>query len=97
MTPSEREYLASFHEVVDVWRGCYEHNRGGFSWSADREIAIKFLTLNRYRHDELDPLLLHGRVRRADILFVKIERKEQEIVPKPGAVELIEERKIPKS
>ena len=89
MTPEENKFLATLLETIDVWRGCYEHNRKGFSWTIDRETAKRFTTLMRYSHSGLDPLLLQGRVRRSDIVFVKLDRNEFEIVPRPGAVEIV--------
>ena len=91
MTLEERHFLSRLPEVVDVWRGCYEHNRNGFSWTIKRETAATFTTLHRYHHPDAEPLLLQGRVRRRDILFVKLERQESEIVPLPGAVEIVAE------
>jgi hypothetical protein len=90
MTREEQEHLNALPETVHLWRGCYEHNREGFSWTEVRTIAERHPTLNRYRHDGSDPLLLHGTVSRKDILFVKLDRQEHEIVPRPGTVEIVE-------
>lgn len=94
MTPEENKFLAALPETIDVWRGCYEHNRKGFSWTIDRETAKRFTTLMRYHHPGIDPLLLQGRVRRNDIIFVKLDRKELEVVPRPGAVEIVAEEHL---
>ena len=97
MTPEENKFLATLPETIDVWRGCYEHNRKGFSWTIDCETAKRFTTLMRYSHSGLDPLLLQGRVRRNDIIFVKLDRNEFEIVPRPGAVEIVAEEFLRKA
>ncbi len=94
MTPEENRFLAELPETIDVWRGCYEHNRKGFSWTIDRETAKRFTTLMRYHHPGIDPLLLQGRVRRNDIIFVKLDRNELEVVPRPGAVEIVAEEHL---
>jgi hypothetical protein len=94
MTREEREHLDALPEIIHLWRGCYEHNRDGFSWSEVRSIAKRHLTLSRYRHDGSHPLLLHGTVNRRDIIFVKHDRKEHEIVPRPGTVAIVETLRI---
>ena len=97
MTPDEQSYLTALPDIVEVWRGCYQHNRNGFSWTIDRETAKKFTTLMRYHHPDLSPLLLQGRVRRSNIVFVKLGRNEFEIVPRPGAVEIVAEEYLRKA
>ena len=94
MTKEERDYLAALPGHIRVWRGCYDHNRNGFSWSENRGVAEGFPRLDRYRHDGKTPILLQGMVNTADILFVKLDRKELEIVPHPGTVTIIEETEI---
>lgn len=94
MTKEERDYLAALPGHIRVWRGCYDHNRNGFSWSENRGVAERFLTLDRYKHDGKTPLLMQGMVNTADILFVKLDRKELEIVPRPRTVTIIEELEI---
>ncbi len=94
MTDDERKLLAGLPDVVEIWRGCYDHNRDGFSWATDRTVAARFPKLHRYSHEGKTPLLLRGMVRRADILFVKLDRDESEVVPIPGTVRIIEELRI---
>lgn len=91
MDPDEQAYLAQLPEVVDIWRGCYPHNRAGFAWTADRKVAETFPFLNRYWHADRTPILLHGRVRRTRIIFVRLDRGEFEVVPRPGCVKVIAE------
>jgi hypothetical protein len=66
-------------ELVLVWRGCYDFNRDGLSWSLSRDIAAGFTSLNRYRHAGLKPLLLSRWVRREDVVL-KLGRDEQEVI-----------------
>jgi hypothetical protein len=94
MREAEKRYLAALPERIAIWRGCYDHNREGFSWTDDRTVAERFPTLERYKHDGKKPILLRGVVNRKDILFVKHDREECEIVPRPGRVYEIRETEI---
>src|SRR4051794_24579448 len=89
MTEEEGHYLRKLPRRIRVWRGCYDHNRNGFSWTQNRGVAEQFPLLERYRHEEKSPILLEGIVDTKDILFVKLDRKELEIVPRPATVEII--------
>lgn len=87
MSDAEREALAALPEMVTVYRGCYASNRRGFSWTTDRAVAERFPFLYRYRRtDDGPPLLLEGVVKRASVLFVKLDRKECEVVTLPRCV-----------
>lgn len=48
------------------------------SWSLSREVASKFPFYNRYRCSE--PLLITGRVQKSDIIALKLDREEQEVI-----------------
>lgn len=85
MTPKERKALRALPEAITVYRGCYEHNRDGLSWSLSKAIAEEFVTKNRYRHDDKQALLLIGSVNR-DRVFLKLDREELEIVSANVAV-----------
>jgi hypothetical protein len=63
---------------VTVYHGCGVHNVDGVCWSLDRAVAERFPTLNRYRVDE--PLLVTAQVDRNDVLAVKLNRYEMEII-----------------
>lgn len=74
--------LAAFERLPDevvIWRGCYASNKWGLSWSLDREIAAKFPTLHRYRQAG-QPLLVKARIAKDQILALKLDRNEQEIL-----------------
>lgn len=79
MTARERAIWRSLPDKVAVYRGCYEINRDGLSWSLDRSIAEKFPTLNRYRREGEAPLLLIGVVEKSRIVL-KNDRKETEVI-----------------
>jgi hypothetical protein len=88
MDDLEREAYGNLPAVITVWRGCYETNAAGMSWSMCRATAERFPTLLRYRQPG-QPRLLEGRIRREDIAFIKLDRKESEIVADPKAVEVV--------
>ena len=64
---------------LTVYRGCYDCNRDGLSWSLSERIARGFPTLNRYRREGDVPLILVGKTdpKRA---VLKTDRKEQELI-----------------
>ncbi|MBP5057590.1 hypothetical protein [Pseudomonas chlororaphis] len=68
-------------EVIQVWRGCYEFNSNGLSWSLSRDIAARFANpaLHRYHHPGYEPLLLTGWVSR-DGIVLKLDRREREVI-----------------
>lgn len=79
MTPYERKVWRGLPETITVYRGCYDHNRDGLSWSLSRKVAERFTTLSRYHHADKTPLLLTGTVSKTSV-FVKTDRKEREVV-----------------
>ncbi len=88
MTPDELEAFEALPQLVTVWRGCYAHNKRGLSWSLDRDVAQRFPLLHRYRHDG-QPLLIRAEVAREQILALKLDRQEAEVIairPKVRAI-----------
>jgi len=76
------EDLAAYEalpEVVTVYRGCYAANKWGLSWSLSRDVAAKFITLNKYRQQG-QPLLVKALAKKKDIAAVKLDREEMEII-----------------
>ncbi len=68
----------SLPDELTVYRGCYKNNKNGLSWTLDKNIALRFPTLNRYRQQG-QALLVTGKVKKTDgILF--LERNESEIL-----------------
>ena len=65
-------------ETITVFRGCGAHNMIGASWTTDRSVAERFPFQRRYRTK--DPFLVTGRVKKKNILAVKLDREEYEII-----------------
>jgi hypothetical protein len=86
MTQAEVRFLEKLPATVTVFRGCYAQNADGISWTLERDVAEKFPTLNRYRQQRSQPLLVEGEVEKSNIAFVKLDRNEYEVVTLPGLV-----------
>ncbi|MEY2487126.1 MAG: hypothetical protein QOH39_2774 [Verrucomicrobiota bacterium] len=81
--------LARWRELprqVAVYRGCGCRNRLGLSWTLNPATAARFPFLNRYRVER--PLLLTARVPKSNIVAVKLDREEEELIV------LVQERQI---
>lgn len=79
MDEQEAAQLAELPEIVTAWRGCHNHNKRGLSWSLDRSTAERFPFLNRYR-SEGQPLLVRAEISKADVIALKLDREEAEII-----------------
>lgn len=79
MTTEEREAHARLPERFVAYRGCYPHNRNGLSYTLDKDIAQRFPTLNRYRQEGQDALLVTALTWR-DKSVLKLDRNEQEVI-----------------
>jgi hypothetical protein len=79
MRPNEWRTLRSLPEDLTVYRGCYEVNKDGLSWSLSEKIARTFPSMLRYARPGEDALLLVGTVPR-DCVFLKLDRREREVV-----------------
>lgn len=79
MNDAGRKALDKMPKIITIYRGCYPHNRGGLSWSTDREIASGFTLQSRYKQPGQPRLLLEARVRREHAVLM-LERSEQEII-----------------
>lgn len=93
MTKRELSVLRSLPDVFRIYRGCYQNNKCGLSWSVSEEVAAKFPTLHRYRQQGT-PILVVAEVRKADVIAIKLDRKEREIItwkPKIIAIRKIAE------
>jgi len=77
MTPEEKMELEKLPEQITVYRGCYQKNLNGLSWSLCRDMAISFTTFTNYQGIG-KPHLLSGKVNRKDAVL-KLERGELEI------------------
>lgn len=79
MSKDELAVLDELPNSVTVYRGCYEHNADGLSWSLSRDIAASFPSLERYRVDGEQPILVTGTAWKGEIIL-KLDRKEQEVL-----------------
>lgn len=79
MEPEEIEAFENLPDVVTVYRGCYEVNKWGLCWTLKRDIAEQFPFMLRYA-GEGRPLLIKAEVKKSDIVAIKLDRKEAEVI-----------------
>ena len=72
MDEAEREAYGALPDVITIYRGCYELNKYGASWSLDRAVAEKFPFLLRYTQDGR-PLLIKAQIEKKYITALKLE------------------------
>jgi hypothetical protein len=92
MTDEERSVRDSLPNVFTAWRGCYDFNYDGLSYSLDHDIAASFPYLRRYRARGR-PLLLTAKVWRWAAV-VKLDRQEWEIIALEP--EIVCEKQLPR-
>lgn len=80
MTEAERMVVENLPGSFTVYRGCYERNRDGLSWTLCKKTAQAFPALNRYRQDGQAPLLLERTISKSEVIAFKGDRQEQEII-----------------
>jgi hypothetical protein len=78
--------------VVTVYRGAGKANRHGISWSLAESVARKFPTLLRYWQKV--PMLYTAEVRKQDIIALKLDRDEQEVIT--FGARIVASRRLPK-
>lgn len=79
MTPEE---LAAFDELPDevtIYRGCYNNNKWGLSWSLNKAVAERFPTIRRYCQSG-QPILVTAQVKKSNIMALKLDRDEDEVI-----------------
>jgi hypothetical protein len=79
MRPEENEQFDALPDEVIMYRGCYQQNKRGLSWTLDRAVAERFPFYLRYQQKG-PPLLVKGRAKKADIIAFKGGREEAEII-----------------
>ncbi len=79
MDADEQRAYDELSAVVTIYRGCYAANKRGICWSMDREVAEEFPFHLRYRQQG-QPLLVKAKVKKTDIVAVKLSRDEAEII-----------------
>lgn len=80
MTSEELAAWESLPEFVTIYRGCYEINKWGWSWSLSKDVAKSFPSYLRYCRPGDRPLLVTAKVAKKRIIAVKLDRGEQEII-----------------
>lgn len=80
MTPEELEAWASLPDTLTIYRGCYDINKWGWSWSLSKELAKQFPLYLRYRRPGEQPLLVTARIPKTEIIALKLDRGEPEII-----------------
>lgn len=80
MTSEELAAFDALPDEIEIYRGCYANNKNGLSWSLDAEVARTFPFLNRYRQRDAEALLLKATVKKKDVVAIKLEREEAEII-----------------
>jgi hypothetical protein len=78
MNLEENDLYDQLPESVICYRGCDASHLVGASWSTDREIAISFPFLQR--HSASVPVVVTAKVRKQQVLAVKTDRGEAEII-----------------
>ncbi len=79
MTSEERAAHAGLPGSFSAWRGCYDFNQYGFSYSLDKNTAAGFPFLNRYRQNGRQAILVEARIKRTECV-IKLDRSEREII-----------------
>lgn len=81
MEPDELATLTKMPAIIKIYRGCYEKNRDGLSWTTDKAVAelhtkkLRYSSLNK---NEI-PLLLEDSIDSGRAVL-KLERDEWEII-----------------
>jgi hypothetical protein len=78
MTPEDQTAYAALPDVLTVYRGCSAQFLLGASWTLNKELAMKFPTLNRY--GVKDPVLVTATVKKENVLAFNNDRQESEII-----------------
>ena len=78
----QREAFDELPDVLTVYRGCSRARASGVSWTLDEEVAQRF-TKGHRAIPVPDPVVVVGRITKAEIFGVFIDRNESEIVLDP--------------
>jgi hypothetical protein len=78
MTAEEQATLAMLPEQITIYRGCGPKNKSGLSWTLNRETAVKFPFMARYRTEQ--PILLRATISKHRAAALKLERGEDEVI-----------------
>lgn len=78
MDTGEQTAFGALADKLTVYRGCSVRFLRGVSWSLNPDVARGFIKLARYRVS--DPVLVTATVRKQDVLAIKLDRQEEEII-----------------
>lgn len=79
--PQVREVIRKLPATVEVYRGGYDINKDGFSWTLNKEIARQFAgQIHRYQISNLQAKIFTGKVKREKIATYLADREEEEII-----------------
>jgi hypothetical protein len=78
MKLEEQTAFAALPECLTVYRACSGRFLRGVSWSLNPDVARGFIKLGRYRVS--DPVLVTAKVQKKDVLALKLDREEEEII-----------------
>ena len=79
MTAGELDGYRALPLTLTVYRGAGAEGGGGFSWSLERAVAVRFPSYARYRPASA-PTLFVAEVDKGDILALKLDRDEAEVI-----------------
>jgi hypothetical protein len=91
MTRGEWAAYGALPPTLTVYRGAGDEGGGGFSWTLDRAVAVRFPRYARYRPASV-PTLFVAEVDKLDILALKLDRDEAEVIV--FKVRLVSERPL---
>jgi hypothetical protein len=89
MDAAERVRYDTLPSRVRLFRGCGPINRLGLSWTEDRDVAVRFPRLNRYRTPR--PMLLEAVVPKERVVAAKNGRGEDEVIALVGEQDVVKE------
>jgi hypothetical protein len=78
MSQEENELYDARPEKITCYRGSDRSVLVGASWSLNKDVASRFPFMQRYYAE--NPVLITAWVRKSNVLAVKLERKEEEII-----------------
>ena len=91
MNDEERNTIDNLPDVVDVWRGVnIKKGVRGMSWTINKDKAVWFSK----RFKSKKSFLIHGQMKKHDILAYFTGRNEQEIVSLPKNIKIIITEKL---
>jgi hypothetical protein len=79
MDPDELAAFEALPDHLTIYRGCYQNNKWGLSWSLDREQAARFPFLHRYQQDN-QALLVRATTSKSHVVALKSDRGEMEVI-----------------